>query len=106
MGWFTEVKNSINIRLPVDDSLYWMIHVGHGKVICNLPERFTAFLHFSIQKGDLMIRSPSDSLKLIGNEAIVVNKKHGSPIYYMKNRFEHASNTISFDVHDGKVFIE
>jgi hypothetical protein len=83
-----------------------LIHVKHGKVICNLPERFTAFLHFSIQKGDLMIRSPSDSLKLIGNEAIVVIKKSGNPGYYMQNRFDHTRNTISFDVHDGKVFIE
>jgi tetrahydromethanopterin S-methyltransferase subunit G len=106
MGWFTEVKNSINIQIPLDDSLNWMIHVEHGKVICNLPERFTAFLHVSIQKGDLMIRSPSDSLKLIGNEAIVVKKKSGNPRYFMQNRFENAPNTISFDVHDGKVFIE
>ena len=106
MGWFTEVKNNVNLQIPLDDSLNWMIHVGHGKVICNLPKRFTAFLLFSIQKGDLMIRSPSDSLKLIGNEAIVVSKKSGNPGYYMQNRFENSRNTISFDVHDGKVFIE
>lgn len=42
-------------------------------------ERFPAFLHFSIQKGGLMIRSNSESLKLIGNKALIVDKRHGKP---------------------------
>ena len=50
MGWFTEVRNVIDITLPETDSISWFIHVNHGKVICNLSDKCNTNLHISLIK--------------------------------------------------------
>ena len=63
MGWFTEVRNVIDITLPETDSISWFINVNHGKVICNLDDNSKTDLHISLIKGDILIHPASDSLK-------------------------------------------
>jgi len=55
MGWFTEVKNVVNLGIPVEDSIRYVVTVNHGKIICELPDSSAASFRLVIGKGDLSI---------------------------------------------------
>ena len=105
MGWFTEVKNVVNVEFPPIDSIAWYFHINHGKVICNLPDCCRVDLHISIEKGDILIRHPG-SLVLVGNPAQIVDKKQMKTPCYMKRPVNLEGNLVSFDVKEGAVLIE
>ena len=62
MGWFTEVKNVVDLKLPVEDPVRYLVKVNHGKIICNLPVTSEASFDFRISKGDLIIRNNAAKL--------------------------------------------
>jgi len=105
MGWFTEVKNIINIEIPVKDSIKWNIRINHGKVFCNLPDNCHAEFFITVRKGNLFIRSNPQSIILIGDPARV-DKKLGRPLIYTKKPINSKGTTISFNVQGGRVFVE
>ncbi len=106
MGWFTEVKNVINIGVPNDDSISWYINVDHGKVICNLVDSCRNDLHISIAKGDLIIRSDPGTLSFIGDPVKMVSKTKRKPRCFLIKPAKTEGTVINFDVKDGGVIIE
>jgi lipid A 4'-phosphatase len=106
MGWFTEVKNVVNVEFPPKDTITWYLHVNHGKVICNLPDSCRVDFHFSIEKGDLQIRSHPGSLILVGDPARIVDKKQGKTVYFLKRTAKPEAALIVFEVKNGNVVIE
>jgi membrane-associated PAP2 superfamily phosphatase len=106
MGWFTEVRNVIDIKLPETDSISWFINVNHGKVICNLNDNCKTDLHISLTKGDILIHPASDSLSIIGNPANIVSKTSRKPRYSSTKASDMKGTLITFEVKDGAVIIE
>ena len=106
LGWFTEVKNVVNVEFQPKDSIIWYLPVNNGKVICNFPEKVFADLHISIEKGDLLIHTHPGSLILVGNPGQVIDKKQGKPPCFLARPSNQEGTFISYDVKDGAVVIE
>lgn len=41
MGWFTELKNEVRLKLPLADSCTFLIRINKGRIINDLPEDYT-----------------------------------------------------------------
>jgi membrane-associated PAP2 superfamily phosphatase len=106
LGWFTEVKNVVDVEFQPKDSITLFLHVNNGKVICNIPDKVFADLHISIEKGDLLIRSHPGSLILAGDPARIVDKKQVKTRYLLKRQANREATLISFEVKNGNVVIE
>jgi lipid A 4'-phosphatase len=106
LGWFTEVKNVINIEYPSADSISWYFHIGRGKIICNLPATNTGDLHFSIDKGNLLIKTRSAPLVLVGDPARVKGTKRPDIRCLREKPSVPAGTVVSFELEDGAVIIE
>jgi membrane-associated PAP2 superfamily phosphatase len=106
MGWFTEVKNVVNIEFPPKDTITWYFHVNHGKVICNLPDSCKGDFHFSIEQGDLQIRSRPGSLILVGDPSRVVVKNQRKSMYFLKRMTKPEAARVAYEVKNGIVVIE
>jgi hypothetical protein len=106
MGWFTEVKNVVNVEFPAGENISWHLRVDQGKVICNLPDSCRADFHFLIEKGDLLIRSHPGSLILVGDPARIVNKKHAETRCFRRKPEKPQGTLVEFEVKDGAVIIE
>jgi hypothetical protein len=106
LGWFTEVKNVVNIEIPLQDTLTWLVHINRGKVICNFPGNFRPDFHFFIEKGDLLIHSGTESLVLAGDPAKVTDKKMLKSPCLLKKPAKSEGNLVAFDIQDGAVVID
>lgn len=106
LGWFTEVKNSVNIEFPVKDTLTWLVRINYGKLIFNFPGNFRSDFHFFIEKGDLVIRSAPGSLLLVGDPSKITGKNALKTQCFLKKPATSKGNTISFEVKEGAVLIE
>jgi membrane-associated PAP2 superfamily phosphatase len=106
LGWFTEVKNVVNIEYPPEDSISWLIRINHGKVILNLPGSCSADFHFFIAAGDLMIRSGGIPLVLVGDHARIVDKQQVKSRCFRKIPANKEFPVVAFELKDGSVFIE
>ena len=40
MGWFTELKNDVTLRLPLADSCTFLIRINKGRIINDLPKDY------------------------------------------------------------------
>ena len=106
MGWFTEVKNVINIRIPNGDSISWYIRVNHGKVICNPGDSCKTDLHISLVTGDLLIQSPPSSLSLIGDPSKITGNQHWKSRCFLVKPAKSEGTLINFYVKNGAIIIE
>jgi lipid A 4'-phosphatase len=106
MGWFTEITNDVNIVVPPSDSISWFININHGKIICNLTVGCKADLHFSLEKGDLLIHSQTNALLLVGNQAQIVEKNLWKPRCFLRKPGYQEGTIITFKLKQGSVFIE
>jgi lipid A 4'-phosphatase len=106
MGWFTEVKNVINLEYPANDTLNWIINVNDGKIVCNFPDSCCGEFHFSIARGDLIFKSLPTRYFMIGNPALISSGNQRRPTVFIKRPLHHSGILISFDVHDGSVIVE
>ena len=106
MGWFTEITNDVNIIVPSLDSTSWYINVNRGKIICNLRVDCKADLHFSIEKGDLLIHAQPNALILIGKQGQIINKNLWKPLSFLRKPVNQEGNIITFDLKHGSVVIE
>jgi lipid A 4'-phosphatase len=106
LGWFTEVRNSIRIGLPMNDTLDFILNVNNGKVFlepadgCNLRFRIT------IREGDLHLRSGSASYRLSGKAANIENHAKAIHPSVIGNKKGQRPVEISYTVPDGIVFVE
>jgi hypothetical protein len=41
MGWFTELKNDVKLRIPLADSCTFLIRINKGRIINDLPGAYT-----------------------------------------------------------------
>lgn len=64
MGWFTEIRNEINLQFPQVKNLN--LKVGEGEVFLNIPQDTTVrFINIEIEKGDVTLYlAESDTLNL------------------------------------------
>ncbi len=106
MGWFTEITNDVNIIIPSLDSTSWYINVNYGKIICNLTLGYNADLHFSLEKGDLLIHPQTCALILVGKKAQIVEKSLWNPHCFPRRPVNQEGTIITFDLKHGSVFIE
>jgi len=106
MGWFTEVKNVVNIEFPAIDTISWLVRVNHGKIIYNQPDTCRSDIHFFITKGNLFIRSHSASLNLKGNASQIVDKRQDHSSIKMNRTVLPGKPLVSFDLQDGIVVLE
>ncbi len=106
MGWFTEVKNVVNVEFQPNDSITWFLHINNGKVICNFPANSNVDFHISIEKGELRIRSHPGSLILVGDPSRIVDNKQVKTRCFLKIPANREGTRISFNVKEGAVLIE
>jgi membrane-associated PAP2 superfamily phosphatase len=106
LGWFTEITNTVNVEFPANDSITWLFSLGHGKMICTIPDHCSAGFHISIKKGDLLIRAHPGSLILVGNPARIVDKKKVKTPCFLKKPVLPEGSMIAFDVQNGSVIVE
>ena len=57
-GWFTEVRNNINLQLPNDLSKDFVMQVKKGKIFIQMPEKAGQIdLSLIVEKGDVVLKA-------------------------------------------------
>jgi lipid A 4'-phosphatase len=74
MGWFTEVKNVIAMKIPMKEVQQYIIRLNKGKVVCSLPDSLKASLSFTLKKGNIYLKLNGNDVTFIGDRTRFVNK--------------------------------
>ncbi len=106
MGWFTEVKNNITMKLPMLEQNLYIINVEKGKIFCTLADSTKANFRFSINEGDIHLKINKNDLTIIGNKDKIENKAN-LKIQISATKAENSKNQIfEFVAKDGKLILE
>jgi lipid A 4'-phosphatase len=115
-GWFTEVRNNIQISIPQGVEKQYLLTVEKGKVFLEIPANTPLHLKINIQKGDLILKTTSQSdfqLAYSHDEeqgrGTLISNQSKVKLKALRNRLFTSTNApCRLDVHiqSGKIFIE
>jgi lipid A 4'-phosphatase len=106
LGWFTEVKNDILLKIPMVDSIIYIIKINGGKIYCDLPEKGLTSFSFTVNEGNIYLKMNSNLLTLVGDSSKVENKKFKKLDYLKQKPKQWSGNLIEYHVIEGKIIIE
>lgn len=104
MGWFTEVRNSITLKLPMDQKRLYQINVGVGRIRCSIDETASAGFRLSVAKGDISLRG--DHLALVGDASKIINRTGKKLDTFPVKPQSWPGSVVEFEVRDGRVLVE
>jgi hypothetical protein len=94
MGWFTEVRNDISLKIPMVDTISYIVMIQKGKIYCNLPEKGSTSFVFKINEGDIYLKLNSNLLTLVGDSSKIEKKAGMKVIFNLKKRMGISLNLI------------
>lgn len=102
LGWFTEVRNNINITYPVKNSWENNLRLNEGKVLVDIPaDTISKNLNISIKNGDVILYVTSESdFSLTTNNVEIYNNSSVN----IDN--DSASLSLNVNIYNGELFIE
>jgi hypothetical protein len=106
LGWFTEVKNDIFLKVPMVDSISYIIKINGGKIYCNLPEKGLTSFSLTVNEGNAYIKMSSNRLTLVGDSSKVENKNLKKMDFLKQKPKQWTGNLIEYYVSEGKIIIE
>jgi membrane-associated PAP2 superfamily phosphatase len=104
MGWFTEVRNTIALKLPMRQKRLYLITVGDGRINCSIDEKASADFRLSVAKGDINLKG--NNIALVGDASKIINHE-GKKLNAFPVKPQNWSGTVvEFEVKDGKLLVE
>ena len=73
MGWFTEVKNVVDIHYPAGYPCLYNIRINRGKALCTFAGSCKADMKISIARGDIILDIDPEKADLVGDSSKIVN---------------------------------
>jgi len=105
MGWFTEVKNNIALKLPMHVRKSYRLQVEEGNIYCSLPDRATACLRLEVNKGEIHLKGDC-TIALVGDRSRVVNRSGAQPQVFSATPQGWQGAVVEFKVPNGKLYVE
>jgi len=105
MGWFTEVRNDIALKLPMNDRRRYLINVEEGKIYCTIPDRAAACLRLAIGKGDIYLKGNS-RIALVGDPSRIRNQTGSQLNVFNAKPRDWNGAVVEFETKHGKLHVE
>jgi lipid A 4'-phosphatase len=105
-GWFTEIKNVIDVHYPVGYPCSYNIRINRGKALFNFADGGIANIKISIKKGDIILNIDPEKVDLIGDSSKIVNQTSKRITCFSSRPPASVHRTIEFEVPGGKVNIK
>jgi len=103
-GWFTEVRNSIALKLPMHQKRLYLINVEDGRINCSIDDKASANFRLSVAKGDINLKG--DNMALVGDASKIINHD-GKKLNTFPVKPQNWPGTIvEFEVKDGKLLVD
>jgi hypothetical protein len=104
LGWFTEVRNTIAMKVPMREKRLYQINVGDGRIACSLDEKALANFRLSVAKGDISLKG--DNIALVGDASKIVNRQGKKLNTFPVKPQNWQGAVVEFEVKDGKLLVE
>jgi hypothetical protein len=104
MGWFTEVRNTINLKLPMHQKRLYMINVEDGRINCSIDENASADFRLSVAKGDINLKG--NKIALVGDASKIINHEGKKLNTFPVKPQNWPGTVVEFEVKDGKLLVE
>lgn len=102
LGWFTEVRNSINISYPVNCQWNNNLNIVEGKVFIEIPsDSIPKNLNLNIQEGDVILYVTSESNFILTTNNIEIH--NNSSVEFTNNN---SAFVLNVNIADGELVIE
>jgi len=107
MGWFTELKNTLALKLPLYEKRNYKVHVDKGKIYCTLPDSIASNIFLEIESGDIFLTAANFAhFYLLTDEKLINNPtaKRLNVIHKLSDSLK--CGIIELKIKNGKVNIE
>ena len=104
LGWFTEVRNTIALKVPMDRKRLYPINVGDGRIHCAIGEKASADFRLSVAKGDISLKG--DNIALVGDVSKIINRDGKKLNTFPVKPQNWNGAVVEFEVKDGKLLVE
>jgi membrane-associated PAP2 superfamily phosphatase len=104
MGWFTEVRNTIALKLPMHQKRLYLINVDDGRINCSIDEKASADFSLSVAKGDISLKG--DNIALVGDASKIINHGGKKLNTFPVKPQNWQGTVVEFEVKDGKLLVE
>jgi len=104
LGWFTEVRNSIAMKVPMHRKRLYLINVEDGRITCSIDEKASADFRLSVAKGDINLKG--DNIALVGDASKIVNRQGKKLFTFPVKPQNWPGAVVEFEVKDGKLLVE
>ncbi len=105
MGWFTEIKNNISLKLPMYQKRLYMINVESGRIKCSVSENAAADFRMYIGKGNIYLKG-NDNIALVGDASKIANQTKLKLNVFSARPQNWNGTVLEFEIKDGKLQIE